>query len=123
MSIEQFCRGFLSGNKRYNHLYGILYEYGAAFESVGVRRMFHNRESFTDSFPAICATVLRSRGTDSAYVLSVLGYALHVTEQCEELQWYDAELMITLLVEILVAANFKPCHYCIFTSSYNCIIL
>ena len=111
-SIEQFCRGFLSGNQEYKHLYDILCEYVATFERIDIHRVFHSKETFTTSFPTICTTVLRLRGTDSSYVLAILGFVLHVHAQYKNLQWYDVELMLVLLVKILTSINFNPAQYC-----------
>ena len=115
---EQFCRGFLLNYPEYTHLHIILDEYRQLFLHITLD--FHDKETFTQVFPEICFTVIRTRNDGRAYVLAILGFANHVHRQCQNLEWYDIDTMICILVDILTFVNFKPSDFC---RNYSCCIL
>ena len=123
-SIEHFCRGFLHHNPDYRHLYDILDDYSEIFLQIELD--FHDKETFSEAFSAICFTVIRVRnlaagGADPrAYVLAILGFASHVHRQCKNSEWYDIDTMIITLVDILTFVNFNPSDFC---KRYYCCIL
>ena len=82
--------------------------------------MIADKDAFKTNFRTICFVVLRDKGSHAAYVLSILGFALHVHTQCRSLEWYNVETLSDLLIEILTCINFDPR---LFVKYDSCVIL
>ena len=119
-SIEQFCWRFLHNDRDYKHLYDILDGYSDTFLQIDLCEMIAEKETFKTRFRTICFVVLRDKCSHAAYVLSILGFALHVHRQCQSLEWYNVETLSILLIEILTCINFDTT---LFVKYDSCVIL
>lgn len=127
--MEQFCREFLLNHPDYRHVYDILDTYNDKFQQIDVASLFSDRETFIEVFPSICFTVAHARrfdqptiavgsGVSRAYVLTILGFAVHVHRHCQNLEWYDIDIMLSVLVDILTHLNFNPSDFCKYSFCY-----
>ena len=121
--METFCRGFLLRYIDYEHLYDIIDNYRGRYESIDTVAMFTDRDSFCENFPAICRTLVRLKGDGSSYVIAILGFALHVHTTCQDSNWYELDLMVETLIDILSCISFNPADYYYCKPSNYCIIL
>ena len=75
--------------------------------------MFYDKESLTEKFPAICQTLLQLRGDGNSYILALLGFAFHVHIKLKDSEWYDMDILLKTLIDILICnKDFKPTSYC-----------
>ena len=112
--MEKFCRGFLLRHTEYEHLHVILDNYRDRYDNIDAVNMFCDKESLTEKFPAISRTLLRMRGGGQSHVLALLGFAFHVhtTLQNSAADWYDIDILLKTLIDILMCNNFNPASYC-----------
>ena len=109
---ENFCRGFLLRHKDYEHLHGIIDNYHSIYSRIDALSMFYDKDSLIENFPAICRTLLQSRGNGNSYILALLGFALHVhTKLQDSADWYDMDILLKTLIDILSCNNFNPINY------------
>ena len=94
--MDDFCRKFLSGDVNYEPLYEILSDYTGAYEQMD-SCVFRDRESFQKGFKTICYTVIDTRGCGKPYILAILGWAVHVDKYYNAMEWYDSEILVTVL--------------------------
>ena len=120
--METFCRKFLLRHIDYEHLYAIIDSYRDRYESIDTVGMFTGKDNFCENFPAVCRTLLRLKGDGRCYVIAILGFALHVHTSCQDADWYELDLMVETLENILTCISFDPAgYYC--KPRYYCIIL
>ena len=115
-NMEKFCRRFLSHHTDYEHLYEILENYSSTYAQM-------DNDSFHDRFKRICYMIINTWRNDHhhrSYILAILGWAQHVNEHYNTIDWYDTELLVTSLVEILNYINFDPSNFC---KNSSCILL
>ena len=119
--METFCRRFLLRHTDYEHLHVITDTYREKYKSIVRSGMFTCKDSLNETFPAICRTLLRERGDGPSYILATLGFAFHVHTTCQDADWYELDMVINHLTDILTCTNFdytanyycKPSNYCI----------
>ena len=120
--METFCEGFLLRRAEYGHLHAVIDSYRSRYELIDAANMFYNVESFNVQFPAVCRTLIELRGNGQSYVLALLGFALHTHTSCQDSEWYELDIMIERLIDVLTCINFKPDDYYCKSPAY-CIIL
>ena len=101
-------------------MYDILDDYKDIFLQIDLKGMNTDKETFTTKFRTVCFVVLSDKGHGVCYVLSILGFALHIHTQCNELAWYDVETLVVLLIETLISVNFDPS---VFVKRCSCVII
>ena len=102
--IEQFCRRFLLDHD-YQHLQLIITEYDERFAHVNIEFTFEN---FNSTFQLICKNLFTARPATSAYVLTILGFAMNIDRRLKISYWYKSDDMIALLTDVLVDVHFSP---------------
>ena len=110
--MENFCRGFLLRHTDYEHLHVITDNYHDKYNSIDTTSMFYDKKSLTEKFPAICRTLLHLRGEGQSYILALLGFAFHVHTKLQDSEWYDMDILLRTLIDILICNNFNPTSYC-----------
>ena len=121
--METFCRKFLLRHIDCGHLYAIIDIYRDRYESIDTVGMFTGKDSFCENFSAVCRTLLRLKGDGRSYVIAILGFALHVHTSCQTSDWYELDLMVESLKDILTCISFDPTGYYYCKPRYYCIIL
>ena len=110
---ENFCRGFLLRHTEYEHIHGILDNYSVKYNSIDTDSLFTSKESLNEAFPAICRTLIRERGDGPSYILALLGFAFHVHTKLQDsaADWYDMDILLKTLIDLLICNNFNPINY------------
>ena len=97
----------------FEHLHGLLDNYREKYNSIDTISIFYDKESLTEKFPAICQTLLQLRGDGNSYILALLGFAFHVHIKLKDSEWYDMDILLKTLIDILICnKDFKPTSYC-----------
>ena len=104
--METFCKGFLLRHTEYKYLHVIIDNYRDKYQEIELN--FFDKDSFTEQFPAICRTLLQLKGDGQSYIIALLGFAFHVHTTCQDTDWYEFDIMLKTLKDILICINFTP---------------
>ena len=103
--IIQLCRSVLTGKDEV--LCKIINEYD--FSSI--IKIDVTEETFEDTFRRVCEEVFKIRAVRKAYITAMFAYATKLNEYhlVHSKTWYQTDLLIYSLVDILEAKTFDPC--------------
>ena len=106
--IEQICRDFLKGNNK--HLHNVIDNYRHLLAQINIQQMNLTQETFESSFKRICRKSFDTRPADKNYIISLLGFALtlHEYHLSHHYSWYQMEMLIYSLTDVLTCGGFQP---------------
>ena len=123
--VELFCRKFFGGH--YSYLQRIVGEYEDRYTSIDVQQLLPVNKDFDMEFQRICDTVLSHRERLNktfcdGHVIAILGFAQYTDRQLKGCSWYNRDVMVSSLTDVLLRVKFKP-YKLVCTAEPTCILL
>ena len=101
--LIRFCQDVLNGRNR--EMCTIIDAHD--FSSLNVGDMKLTRDTFVSSFKSVCEELFRLRPPHTSYMVVVFAYALELHEYHRHVAWYEPDLLILSLVDVLIANGFE----------------
>ena len=105
--IEQFCRDFLRGDITY--LNNIISQYSATLSQIDLEKLnISNKDTLEAVLKSICEKLFTLRPVQDNYIVAVLGFAMEVHMYHRACSWYNTDLLVASLTNVLVSIDFRP---------------
>ena len=101
--VIRFCRSVLSGENK--QICRIIDEHDFSALNVGVMKL--TRDTFEDSFKRVCKDLFSMRPAHTSYIIVVFAYALKLDEYHRCKAWYETDILICSLTDVLIANGFE----------------
>ena len=101
--LIRFCQSVLDGQNK--EICTIID--GHDFSSLNIGEMKLTRDTFGDSFKRVCEELFRLRPPHTSYIIVLFAYALELHEYHRGIAWYESDLLILSLTDVLIANGFE----------------
>ena len=101
--VIRFCRSVLNGQNK--QICAVIDEHDFSPLDVGVMKL--TRDTFKDSFKRVCEELFRMRPAHISYIIVVFAYALKLDEYHRCKAWYETDILICSLADVLIANGFE----------------
>ena len=115
--IEHFCIDFFQGNNK--KLYTVVEDCKHMLTQIDIRCLTFTKYTFEKSFQRICKLLFIQRPATNAYIIAMLGFAVEVNEYLYDCLWYNIDILINSMTNVLEETDFnpklltKPSNFCI----------
>jgi len=77
------------------------------FSMLNIGEMKLTRDTFVTSFKSVCEELLRLRLPRTSFIIVVFAYALELHQHHQGIAWYEPDLLILSLIDLLIANGFE----------------
>ena len=96
--LTQFCQDVLVG--RNIDICAVINS--CNFSLLNIGEMNLTRDTFIPGFESVCEELFILRSPQPSYIIAVLAYALELHEYHRDMAWYDSNLLILPLTDVLI---------------------
>ena len=101
--VIRFCRGVLNGQNK--QISTIVDDHD--FSPLDLSVMKLTKDTFEDSFKSVCEELFRIRSVRASYVIVIFAYALKLDKHHRCKAWYETDILICSLADVLIANGFE----------------
>ena len=101
--LIRFCQDVLSGQNK--EICTIIDAYDFSMLNVGEMKL--TRDTFVASFKSVCEELFRLRPPRISFIIVVFAYALELHEHHQGIAWYEPDLLILSLTDVLISNGFE----------------
>ena len=105
-NVRDFCRKVLTG--QYINIQDIIKSQENNLRKINIERLNLHRGNFPTIIKGVCQHLFSIRSSQPAYVIAVLGFAKIINEYYNSSTWYNQDLLIDVLYDILKEAGVEP---------------
>ena len=106
--VIRFCQSVLNGKDK--QICRIISAHDFSPLNVGVLNL--SKDTFKDSFTSVCAELFSTRPAHASYIIVVFADALKLDEYHRSKAWYETDILVYSLTDVLIANGFE-----VYTSS------
>ena len=103
--IEQFCRDFLRGDITY--LNNIISQYSTILSQIDLEKLNISKNTLEVVLKSICEKLFTLRPVQDNCIVAVLGFAMEVHMYHRASSWYNTDLLVASLTNVLVSIDFN----------------
>ena len=111
---------FFQGNNK--KLHAVVADYKHMLTKIDIKCLDFTKDTFESTFQKICKLLFIEKSVTDAYVIALLGFAVEVNEYHRHCIWYNIDVLINSMTNVLEETDFSP-KLLLTTPDNFCILL